>query len=252
VLLYLAFSPLDAFAINPILNVGLFNTNLTILTNLGLYLVIALVFIYLLFGNSIANHNTSDTNTIVNSNNNALFAFSSTKASFTDQLVNYFNLMLQESSLVKNTSSSNTSSNTTSSEHLDHAHSLALGNLNLGKALKAAKIKQLTNSISSKKVLTIKASQPSNKASISNNTSANTKANTSANTKANTSANTNISASASTDTTASTNNSIEASIKPTSSDKAANTVTDTSSNTTKASKASTKKPKVTKTDSKVK
>ena len=243
-LLYLAFSPLDAFAINPILNVGLFNTNLTILTNLGLYLVIALVFIYLLFGNSIANHNTSDTNTIVNSNNNALFAFSSTKASFTDQLVNYFNLMLQESSLVKNTSSSNTSSNTTSSEHLDHAHSLALGNLNLGKALKAAKIKQLTNSISSKKVLTIKASQPSNKASISNNTSANTKANTSANT--------NISASASTDTTASTNNSIEASIKPTSSDKAANTVTDTSSNTTKASKASTKKPKVTKTDSKVK
>lgn len=176
-LLYLDFSPLDAFAINPILNFGIFNANLTLLTNLGLYLVIALIFIYLLFGNSVASHNASSTNTINNNlvgsspklnqpispsanlvsqrgaSNTALFAFSSNKATFTDQLFNYFNLMLQEASVLRNTNKASTETSTTG--HLDHAYNLAINNLNLSKALKAAKTNQTSSTSNDSKALSI-------------------------------------------------------------------------------------------------
>lgn len=167
-LLYLDFSPLDAFAINPILNLGIFNANLTLLTNLGLYLVIALVFIYLLFGNSVASHNASSTNPINKNSNTALFAFSSNKATFTDQLFNYFNLMLQEASILRNTNKTSTETSTISSTklstqsnqgliggHLDHAYNLAINNLNLSKALKAAKTKQTSSTSNNSKTLSI-------------------------------------------------------------------------------------------------
>lgn len=167
-LLYLDFSPLDAFAINPIFNLGIFNANLTLLTNLGLYLVIALVFIYLLFGNSVASHNASSTNPINKNSNTALFAFSSNKATFTDQLFNYFNLMLQEASILRNTNKTSTETSTISSTklssqsnqgliggHLDHAYNLAINNLNLSKALKAAKTKQTSSTSNNSKTLSI-------------------------------------------------------------------------------------------------
>ncbi|RYE15868.1 MAG: hypothetical protein EOP34_01420 [Rickettsiales bacterium] len=162
------FSPLDAFAINPIFNLGIFNANLTLLTNLGLYLVIALVFIYLLFGNSVASHNASSTNPINKNSNTALFAFSSNKATFTDQLFNYFNLMLQEASILRNTNKTSTETSTISSTklstqsnqgliggHLDHAYNLAINNLNLSKALKAAKTKQTSSTSNNSKTLSI-------------------------------------------------------------------------------------------------